>query len=145
MLQSSHATVAREYGDSLWEGQNTEEDDCNEERFRNSLNKWQLVHFRAHRGPTPDYTTSCRRQSSLEAELPRRVAEGVVPVVIDATGLKVFGKDTRRPEYLVGGGGQDGRVRARRLLKIIVSRSASLNSYEGLIECYKELHVEKSD
>jgi IS5 family transposase len=42
--------------------------------------------------PTPDYTTLCRRQGSLEVELPPRLAKGAVHVVVDATGLKVFGE-----------------------------------------------------
>jgi IS5 family transposase len=42
--------------------------------------------------PTPDYTTLCRRQGALEVVLPRRLPKGSVHVVVDATGLKVFGE-----------------------------------------------------
>ncbi len=42
--------------------------------------------------PTPDYTTLCRRQGALEVVLPRRLPKGAVHVVVDATGLKVFGE-----------------------------------------------------
>ena len=42
--------------------------------------------------PTPDYTTLCRRQGAVGVVLPRRLPEGAVHVVVDATGLKVFGE-----------------------------------------------------
>jgi len=41
---------------------------------------------------TPDYSTLCRRQGTVEVALPRRLPEGAVHVVGDATGLKVFGE-----------------------------------------------------
>lgn len=42
--------------------------------------------------PTPDYTTLCRRRGALPVFLPRHLPKGAVHVVIDATGLKVFGE-----------------------------------------------------
>jgi hypothetical protein len=42
--------------------------------------------------PTPDYTTLCRRRGGLPVFLPRHLPKGAVHVVIDATGLKVFGE-----------------------------------------------------
>lgn len=42
--------------------------------------------------PIPDYTTLCRRRSDLQVFLPRRLPKGAVHVVVDATGLKVFGE-----------------------------------------------------
>ena len=42
--------------------------------------------------PTPDYTTLCRRRGDLQVFLPRRLSQGAVHVVVDATGLKVFGE-----------------------------------------------------
>jgi IS5 family transposase len=42
--------------------------------------------------PVPDYTTLCRRRRTLAVALPRRPAEGPVHLVVDATGVKVFGE-----------------------------------------------------
>lgn len=42
--------------------------------------------------PVPDYTTLCRRQKGLAVALPVRPAAGPRHVVIDSTGLKVFGE-----------------------------------------------------
>jgi hypothetical protein len=42
--------------------------------------------------PTPDYTTLCRRRGALQVLLPRQLPNGAVHVVVDATGLKVFGE-----------------------------------------------------
>ncbi len=42
--------------------------------------------------PTPDYTTLCRRQRELAVTLPRTFPSKPVHVVIDATGLKVYGE-----------------------------------------------------
>ena len=40
----------------------------------------------------PDYTTFCRRQQTLDVTIPRRKAEADLHVVIDSTGLKVYGE-----------------------------------------------------
>lgn len=40
----------------------------------------------------PDYTTLCRRRRSLEVCLPRRKANEAIHLVVDATGIKVFGE-----------------------------------------------------
>lgn len=42
--------------------------------------------------PVPDYTTLCRRQKSLPVRLPVRPSEQARHVVLDSTGLKVFGE-----------------------------------------------------
>ena len=40
----------------------------------------------------PCYTTLCRRRRRLEAELPRRPKPGPLHLVVDATGVKVYGE-----------------------------------------------------
>jgi hypothetical protein len=40
----------------------------------------------------PDYTTLCRRQREIEIKLLRHRSKGAVHVVVDSTGLKVFGE-----------------------------------------------------
>jgi IS5 family transposase len=40
----------------------------------------------------PDYTTLCRRRKLLEVELPRRPTKQPVHLVVDATGVKVYGE-----------------------------------------------------
>jgi len=40
----------------------------------------------------PDYTTLCRRRKLLEVELPRRPTKQSVHLVVDATGVKVYGE-----------------------------------------------------
>jgi hypothetical protein len=41
--------------------------------------------------PVPDYTTLCRRAKTLCIDLPRQ-AEGPLHLVLDSTGLKVYGE-----------------------------------------------------
>jgi hypothetical protein len=40
----------------------------------------------------PDYTTLCRRRRALEVELPRRRKSGPLHLVVDSTGIKVYGE-----------------------------------------------------
>ncbi|HKF95863.1 MAG TPA: IS5 family transposase [Gammaproteobacteria bacterium] len=40
----------------------------------------------------PDYTTLCRRRKHLEVVLPRRTSNGPLHMVVDSTGIKVFGE-----------------------------------------------------
>lgn len=40
----------------------------------------------------PDYTTLCRRRRALEVELPRRREDEPMHVVVDSTGIKVYGE-----------------------------------------------------
>jgi IS5 family transposase len=40
----------------------------------------------------PDYTTLCRRRRALEVELPRRSKSEPLHLVVDSTGLKVYGE-----------------------------------------------------
>jgi IS5 family transposase len=40
----------------------------------------------------PDYTTLCRRRRSLEVELPRRQRSEPLHLVVDSTGIKVYGE-----------------------------------------------------
>lgn len=42
--------------------------------------------------PVPDYTTLCRRQTSLGVGLPVRPGERARHIVMDSTGLKVYGE-----------------------------------------------------
>ena len=42
--------------------------------------------------PVPDYTTLCRRQKTLPVALPVRPREAARHIVLDSTGLKVFGE-----------------------------------------------------
>jgi len=42
--------------------------------------------------PVPDYTTLCRRRRQLEVSLPRRARDELLHVVVDATGIKVYGE-----------------------------------------------------
>jgi hypothetical protein len=40
----------------------------------------------------PDYTTLCRRRRALEVELPRRGQSEPLQMVVDSTGIKVYGE-----------------------------------------------------
>lgn len=42
--------------------------------------------------PVPDYTTLCRRRAQLDVRLPRRAKKEPLHVVVDSTGVKVFGE-----------------------------------------------------
>jgi IS5 family transposase len=42
--------------------------------------------------PVPDYTTVSRRQKTLEVQIPRSAPRAPLHVVVDSTGLKVFGE-----------------------------------------------------
>ena len=42
--------------------------------------------------PVPDYTTFCRRNKTLKVDLPTRKRDEPLYVVVDSTGLKVFGE-----------------------------------------------------
>jgi IS5 family transposase len=42
--------------------------------------------------PVPDYTTLCRRRQKLAMSLPRRAKDEPLHVVVDATGVKVYGE-----------------------------------------------------
>lgn len=42
--------------------------------------------------PVPDYTTLCRRRRTLEVVLPRRQNNEPLHLVVDSTGIKVFGE-----------------------------------------------------
>jgi IS5 family transposase len=42
--------------------------------------------------PVPDYTTLCRRRRKLAVSLPRRAKDEPLHVVVDATGVKVYGE-----------------------------------------------------
>jgi hypothetical protein len=69
--------------------------------------------------PTPDYTTLCRRRGDLQVHLPRHLAKGTVHVVLDATGLKVFGEG----EWKVRQHGQ-GKRRTWRKLHLAVDEAS---------------------
>ena len=51
-----------------------------------------LVHLLQLTIPVPDYTTLCRRQREHDVKLLRHQSKGAVHVVVDSTGLKVFGE-----------------------------------------------------
>lgn len=57
------------------------------EGFLGSLLELMQVSLRV-----PHYSTCCRRQASLEVCIPRTVSAGPRHVVVDSTGLKVFGE-----------------------------------------------------
>ncbi len=42
--------------------------------------------------PVPDYTTLCRRRRQLQVSLPRHAKDEPLHVVVDATGIKVYGE-----------------------------------------------------
>lgn len=42
--------------------------------------------------PVPDYTTLCRRRRSLSVALPRRAKDKPLHMVVDSTGVKVYGE-----------------------------------------------------
>lgn len=42
--------------------------------------------------PAPDYTTLCRRARELEVRLPVSVGNGSVHIVVDSTGMKIYGE-----------------------------------------------------
>jgi hypothetical protein len=45
-----------------------------------------------HDLPTPDYTTLSRRCGQLEVPLPRSLPKGPIDIVVDSTGIKVYGE-----------------------------------------------------
>lgn len=59
----------------------------------------------------PDYTTLCRRQSKLELEIPTFIPNESRHVVVDSTGLKIFGEG----EWKVRQHGHDKRRTWRKL------------------------------
>jgi hypothetical protein len=59
----------------------------------------------------PDYTTLCRRQSKLALEIPSIIPNESRHVVIDSTGLKIFGEG----EWKVRQHGYDKRRTWRKL------------------------------
>ncbi len=42
--------------------------------------------------PVPDYTTLCRRRRQLEVSLPKHARDEPLHVVVDATGIKIYGE-----------------------------------------------------
>lgn len=42
--------------------------------------------------PVPDYTTLCRRRKRLSVRLPRRARRGPLHLVVDSSGVKIFGE-----------------------------------------------------
>ena len=42
--------------------------------------------------PVPDCSTLCRRQKTLEVQIPCRRADGPLNLLVDSTGIKVLGE-----------------------------------------------------
>ncbi len=64
----------------------------------------------------PDYTTLCKRGKRLEIRIPRSRMSGKRTVVVDSTGLKVYGEG----EWKVKKHGTDGKRRTWRKLHLAV-------------------------
>jgi hypothetical protein len=67
--------------------------------------------------PVPDFSTLSRRQRALEVRLPKRAPRGPLHLVVDATGLKVYGEG----EWKVR---QHGWTRHRTWLKVHLGAAA---------------------
>lgn len=66
----------------------------------------------------PDYTTLCRHEARLQVDLGARPREGKRILVVDSTGLKVFGEG----EWKVRQHGTDGKRRTWRKIHLLVDR-----------------------
>ncbi len=92
-----------------------------------------LIHLLGVELSVPDYTTLCRRRRALEVELPRRSKTEPLHVVVDSTGIKVYGEG----EWKVR---QHGYTRRRTWRKLhlavdeatgeLVASSVSTNSFK---------------
>lgn len=51
-----------------------------------------IIHLLGVELSVPDYTTLCRRRRTLEVELPRRKKSEPLHMVVDSTGIKVYGE-----------------------------------------------------
>ena len=69
--------------------------------------------------PVPDHTHMSRRAATLEVQIPRRPRTGATHVMVDATGLKIFGEG----EWQVRSQG-DGKRRTWRKIHLVVDETA---------------------
>jgi hypothetical protein len=83
--------------------------------------------------PVPDYTTICKRAGGLLVDLPVRGSDGPIHVVIDSTGLKVYGEG----EWKVKIHGKSKR-RAWRKLHLGVNPCTGEVEAEELTEAYAD-------
>lgn len=70
--------------------------------------------------PVPDYTSLCRRERTLEVQLPKLPGKERHVLMMDSTGLKVFGEG----EWKVRQHGTDGKRRTWRKLHLLVDRES---------------------
>jgi len=83
--------------------------------------------------PVPDYTTICKRMRHLLVDLPVRGSDGPIDIVIDSTGLKVYGEG----EWKVKIHGKSKR-RAWRKLHLGVNPRTGEVEAEELTEAYAD-------
>ena len=76
--------------------------------------------------PVPDYTTLCRRRRSLQVELPRRPTSEPLHLVVDSTGIKVYGEG----EWKVR---QHGYTRRRTWRKLHLSVDPATHQFVAVV------------
>jgi hypothetical protein len=76
--------------------------------------------------PVPDYTTVCRRMRGLEVGLPRRHKGEPIHIVVDSTGLKVYGEG----EWKVR---QNGYTKRRTWRKLHLAVDESSRQIEAVV------------
>lgn len=76
--------------------------------------------------PVPDYTTLCRRMRGLEVILPRKSKNEPIHIVVDSTGLKVYGEG----EWKVR---QSGYTKRRRWRKLHLAVDESSGQIEAVV------------
>ena len=57
---------------------------------------------------TPDYSTLSRRQGRLQVMLPKKPTDSPMHLVVDSTGLKVYGEGSGKSANTAGANGERG-------------------------------------
>ena len=81
----------------------------------------------------PDYTTLCRRQSQLDIEIPCSDSKEAKHIVIDSTGLKIFGEG----EWKVR---QHGYKKRRTWRKLHLGVNAQTQEIEAVVVSTNDVH-----
>jgi len=81
----------------------------------------------------PDYTTLCRRQAQLDIEIPRTTSTEGKHLVIDSTGLKVFGEGEWKTR-------QHGYNKRRTWRKLHLAVNAETQEIEAAVVTTNDIH-----
>jgi len=81
----------------------------------------------------PDYTTLCRRQAQLDIEIPRTTSTEEKHLVIDSTGLKVFGEGEWKTR-------QHGYNKRRTWRKLHLAVNAETQEIEAAVVTTNDIH-----